>query len=157
MGNYLYNGIELPKLPEWDKSEWPYSLIFGQEHKGEIYYTLVLMKKRPEYGAIYTGESTIHTVLAKGETFYTYDYLANIKFSDAWYLIGEQTYTNEEYDYYYLSFIDVIWTDTDILQSDGTVYLAASEPVPVITYDKRSFLSGMAMGLCGKGDPAFYE
>lgn len=39
MGNYLYNGVELPALPEWDKSVYPYAVITSW---GEAKYGIML-------------------------------------------------------------------------------------------------------------------
>lgn len=55
------------------------------------------------------------------------------------------------------------WTSHDILNEDGSVYLAASEPIPVnpVTPSKpfclRSWLTGFALGLAGKAIPFVKE
>ena len=37
MPNYVYNGTELPKLPEWDKSTYPYAVIVKQGYLTKYY------------------------------------------------------------------------------------------------------------------------
>ena len=38
MTKYLYNGIELPALPEWDKSKYPYAFIANTANQGYDLY-----------------------------------------------------------------------------------------------------------------------
>ena len=47
----------------------------------------------------------------------------------------------------------IIWSNYDLIGGDSVV-MEKSDPVPVKTafvYDKKSFLSGFATGLCGRG------
>jgi hypothetical protein len=43
---------------------------------------------------------------------------------------------------------DVFWTNTDILNEDGSLYLAASDPIPVggEPIDPTSFMQGWLVG-----------
>lgn len=43
------------------------------------------------------------------------------------------------------------WCNVDILNEDGSVYLAASRPVKI--FDLRSFKTGLSFGLCGNALP----
>lgn len=40
--NYLYNGVKLPALPEWDKETYPYAVIrtAGTDYGGNTRYDL---------------------------------------------------------------------------------------------------------------------
>lgn len=46
-----------------------------------------------------------------------------------------------------------IYTNHDILDSNGNVYLAADCVTPVSTFDLRSWLVGYTLGICGKPLP----
>ena len=42
MSKYLYNGVELPELPEWDKNTYPYACIshcYGDTYQFEVFKT----------------------------------------------------------------------------------------------------------------------
>ena len=70
--NFLYNGVKLPALPEWDKEKYPYAA----------------MNLGANYGVLYLLDNAL---MAK----------------------------------------QFQWANFDILNEDGTLYLAASDPVPV--------------------------
>ena len=108
---YLYNGVRLPKLPEWDKTAYPYAAL-GTSNKG---YTLVL--ERSEITVTSNG-------LFSGSTM-----LGNVIFnlSDAEWVKSANTISVS---------VTAVWTNTDLfVHVDGnktdTVYLTASEPVPI--------------------------
>lgn len=106
MANFLYNGIELPALPDWDKATYPYAsvvvgatytyLVFGKSVERVISETGAIEKQSGRYCCRLDGES--------------------------W---GEAT------TYIQISG-DIIWSNGNVYTSDGTLYLAASEPVPVL-------------------------
>ena len=139
MGNMLYNGVELPALPETNQT-YKYAIIV-RAASAEKYYL-----RYCNYEVVFNNQ-----LYCKGGG-YEWDYnLEN----------GEWVYTGESYRNSGNSMygnIVVVWTNTDILTvDDGSVYFAGSEPVdpnaPTSTYDRTAFLSGMAMGLTGKGYP----
>ena len=122
---YLYNGVRLPKLPEWDRVAYPYAVIsvYTKEFSGSGIavgdYDLCLCK-RP---LTYNGKD-----ITQGAN----DYYLVYRYSpgnaeSGWVYDGE--YDLEEV--IYLDGSDVTWANPDILHTDGTVYLAASEPIPV--------------------------
>lgn len=138
MANYLYNGVELPKLPAWQKSTYPYVTIelfrsdegidFGEGVviTSEQYLAIALLSKKP---VIYNGRKCVldgssDVIQWCATNSQEFAQLAGIP-CDAWAIMGAYT-TGNSY-----SFESVLWTSTDILHTDGTVYLAASEPVPV--------------------------
>ena len=106
---YLYNGAELPVLPEWDKQTYPYAVI--AKATGSHRY-LFMCVERPYYDGskVQLGSSVLFSnFYAKGT-------------GEVWSEPKETTIT--EYS-------GIFWTNTDILNSDGTIYLATSEPIPI--------------------------
>lgn len=116
MSKYLYNGIELPALPEWDRDVYPYAVI-SNSSSGD--YRLHACQQRPaprpavdsDTSYIYFGEYAYKPLYAKCKSPFS-------EWSDL----------SEGFGYCSNS---IFWTDTDIYNTDGTLYLAASDPVPV--------------------------
>lgn len=113
---FLYNGVKLPKLPEWDKTKYPYAYIslgFGE-------YILVLSTVRMiiEMDGGLTVPATAGTV--------TLLLHKNITITDYW---GE----SKEREIYYgaIDIVDPFWCNEDLFYEDGTLFIAASDPVPV--------------------------
>lgn len=104
---HLYNGTQLPALPEWDKETYPYALIVWNKNNSE--YMLLLQDSK-------------ETVDADGEYMLFYEsgifYRAN---NGAWEIASADSYDA----------VKPIWANYDILDSNGSVYLAASDPIPV--------------------------
>lgn len=101
-----YVGAVLPKLPEWDREAYPYAVIF----------------QRGGHGLRCASKPWVWTGLmfdSDGKAIEAYCSMS----ADVW---GE---------FEKLSTADRVsgffWTNHDILNSDGTVYLAASAPIPV--------------------------
>ena len=109
---YLYNGVRLPALPEWDRDVYPFATITA--HSGGLYcfnasdIVLALdytMSRPNDSGAFLNIRSA-------------YD-----KETESW---GEnKTSAVNGYDG------SPIWSNFDIYKSDGSLYLSASEPVPI--------------------------
>lgn len=142
----LYNGVELPDINTvWtDKTTYPYATIADWSGSWGGGYWLVLCENRPvrtEDGSIKVNISVLGA--------YRYYQVSNNSYvlyggnNNAYILASDEN--------------PVLWASYDVLNEDGTVYLAASDPVDPTapTFDKKTFLSGLAMGLCGKGNPTF--
>ena len=99
---YLYNGVRLPKLPEWDREMYPYAYI-TQNLSGTV-YKFVAKTTKPE-------ASTDGKITLSGLTFAVVD--------GAWAEVYSQGIRK------------VIWTNNDLYHEDGTLYLDASDPIPV--------------------------
>lgn len=102
--NYLYNGAELPALP---KLSHPYAFI-----------TRIL-----NYYTLYTTETTEHGYNSSNNWSLTAIPSHTLN-EQKWKNIDNAAETNP-------SIVYVIWANFDIIAEDGTLYLAASEPVPV--------------------------
>lgn len=140
MANHLYNGVELPALPDWDKETYPYAYI--EKAIPENLYCL-----RVRDANITVESDGLSYTRYKG----TSCLLGGILEDGSWNL-SDTVYTSTEDASYKINRDDscyiLVWTNTDILNSDGTLYLAASEPVPVAvtTYDPASLLMGWMAG-----------
>lgn len=130
MVNYLYNGVELPALPEWDKETYPYAnIIFFEDSMGK-YYKLTASAE-PVSGVSADGYFSGFSGVAV-QKWGVFDY------ETAW---EEATLNNTKGN--------IIWANHDISTEDGTLYLAATEPVPVgggEPIDPTSFMQGYIVG-----------
>ena len=128
---YLYNGVRLPKLPEWDKMAYPYAFI--REHESNIMgshfrdATLYVLPK-VEYLEADNGNwcvslkngyraSYILVSLTGEATEYDYD--------------GKEWSVFEDGTGFGAVITDFDWANFDVLNEDGSTYLATSDPVPV--------------------------
>lgn len=130
---YLYNGVELPKLPEWDKEKYPYAAIIFHTDSKSYLLTASQYRMFPEksstYGTVisfsYSNKNRIQSVLNFGE--------------DSWGEVKEYSTNSNipiDADYGY----QLIWSNCDLLNDDGTVYFSGSgtndteAPVPPTEY-----------------------
>lgn len=124
VGLYSYNGVELPALPEWDVEKYPYVVIGATANGGAAEGAsnwLYVCSMRPYQNS--SGE----VVLGNADAQCRYAPYYGNGLSTDWgtlQLNGIRTVTS----------MYNVWTNTDILHEDGTLYLAASEPVPVLAY-----------------------
>lgn len=114
---YLYNGVRLPALPEWDRGVYPFAVIvnnFGYE---------LWVCSEPSFYA--STKNNMGTLVACN--------FGSCMLSDnAWNNVFFPTKNN-------LGVLNsvrflaegFVWANYDILDSAGGIYLAASEPVPV--------------------------
>jgi hypothetical protein len=131
MSNCLYNGVELPSLPEWDKETYPYAVI---QQLNSRWFKLWVMKEKP-----YVSGNYLH-ITSDSLTWDNY-YAFDNTYTDAWGSLGAVSTASQTASSF-------IWSNADILNEDGTLYLAASDPIPVTTatpIDPTSlyFLSGL--------------
>lgn len=111
---YLYNGVRLPPLPEWDMEKYPYADIYYSENE---YGNYVLRFKSKPF------EKMIGFDALKFDDAATAYYRAE---NDKWvYNSGSESSRGMTF------YTDFVWTNTDLILSDGTVIMAASEPIPV--------------------------
>lgn len=107
---YSYNGVVLPKLPEWDMEMYPYAVIL--RHKNNGICTLFCTPSEPKLIGAYLR-------------IYTY---VSYKISDnAWVYYQKYDKTAS----HATAVTEAIWANTDIYKEDGTIHLTTSEPVPV--------------------------
>ena len=143
--NYLYNGVELPALPEWDKETYPYAVITPMfattdPNKGAKLYV---------YSApLYHAEGELTTATACKRMIALWSYLSHPEYG--WYKYTSTTeigFTDpEDMEAGDIIARSAVWTNTDILNEDGSIYLAASDPVPVSALDPQSLTAGWLVG-----------
>lgn len=106
---YLYNGVQLPKLPEWDREAYPYAVIGN-------HWTGLSLQLHVSQTSIY-NESGGYVYVDTPRQGWQYK-------NGIWEGMSLDPVDS-------MPLLDAIWTNTDIHNEDGTLYLAASEPVPV--------------------------
>ena len=117
---YLYNGVRLPKLPEWDKTAYPYAVILpdgGVAGGAETMYRLRIVD-RP-------------FVVDSGDLVYCIDPDSQEILYRAFSTDGEWEYEKSGVIGFEQTLRNAVWTNTDIMTLLGEVHLAASDPVPV--------------------------
>ena len=110
-----FNGVRLPALPYIDTEAYPY-VIIGRESSGDNYRLEAMGDK------VYISSSGMVWRYEYGDILSTNAYMDGVGWS---YL---HKYSD---DLLYSTIVEVAWANFDVLNEDGSVYLAASEPVPV--------------------------
>lgn len=110
MSKYLYNGIELPALPEY-----PTDL-----NGNAMPYVAIEVKSDGSYWVSFSGQPI---------KFDGTEFVVNLP--RAWGYIENDTWVTDLALGGYYTFDDCVWSNHDIINTtDGSVYLAASDPVP---------------------------
>ena len=111
---YLYNGVQLPPLPEWDKETYPYAYIVHGNSTYKVRFCSVPLV------ALNISLILSNTFSSQGEHEINYK-LENGEWVDETYAGG----------------CSAVWSNTDIYYKDsvpdvgGTLAMAASDPIPV--------------------------
>ena len=115
---YLYNGIQLPVPPEWDKETYPYATMQLDGSTGN--YFLWLTSTRP-------CKSIIHLAINPSGVGVVYATKAS-EGHTTWYQADKW----DEGESPFGALTSAMWANYDIFKTDGiTVYLESSEPIPV--------------------------
>ena len=174
---WYYNSVKLPELPEipkWNgETLLPYVVIGGpytvEGVRGE-YYSLFAVDVPPQKSGAFIQFTNPNNAMS-GIHYYTTNLATTTELSE--YISANFGVSGEfkapagvndwgaietTWGIVYLNLDSPIWTNTDIMDADGSVYLPASEPVHVTyvvdegqSYDETSFKIGLTLGLCGKG------
>ena len=131
---YLYNGIELPKIPE--KDGYPY-----------CWFTKLVESRKQTGYALWLASNKITTVWSTLYKRYMVDYEGNSQLY--YYRFDEPEWVFIESRTWYLSdafVITPLWLNHDVIAPDGTVLHTASTPVPVIPIDYKVMLQGWIVG-----------
>ncbi len=115
---YLYgpNKVRLPKLPEWDRKICPWATIADRGSTGLFLLLTALPLTTPVDGRFSQFVKTATDCL----------YMRYVIENGVWVLYTELTTSGASESYR-----DLVWSNYDIPYLDGTVYLPASDPVPV--------------------------
>ena len=129
---YLYNGTQLPPLPEWDKEKYPYAVMvlekltssFSYYHDATIFFTEYPWKYDPVNRAFMSQpycKYSSYRCFFEGSTKYIWQEFSMNEELGSWGKYG----TFHEGDC-------VNWCSENVINyNDGTVYLYASAPIPV--------------------------
>lgn len=132
---YLYNGIRLPALPEWDREKYPYAIIF---HSASGINNLFISatpwhgtgKAFDDFGGTF-GETTANAssgILYNQYNDKDWELMSN---EDTPPELGQIADTDGDGVGDAGAFC-TFWSNHDIISADGTtVLIAASDPVPV--------------------------
>lgn len=143
MPRYLYNGVELPALPEWDKETYPYVVMTTMMQGGVVYGVRIVAYSEPMHLVLNNSGvgSDYYLGVVAGNPFLT---------TGSWYLSSDTTpeFTEKTLTYDYLYTKEPHWANYDVLNRDGTLYLAASDPIPVSSFtpDPISMTMGWLVG-----------
>ena len=129
---YLYNGVRLPKLPEWDRETYPYAYIMqgGEipdepESEYNYAYWLTCLSASAEY--FYHSNSTPANDYCFGGDPYIKKCPAivygKLQASNEW------VFYDEEDNNFIAGWMPVFWTNFDL--DLGDLKVDASEPIPV--------------------------
>ena len=127
MANMLYNGVELPELPEWDKEAYPYAIVNDVTAWGidGVTYAFVVSRDAAiptsDVGCVFSNNRENPTSVSASYSTYTFLLSAD----------GTTWEGGEANSGSGGTLVTPIWTNIDILNSGGSVWLAASTPVPV--------------------------
>lgn len=126
---YSYNGTVLPALPEWDSSAYPYAVIDLNFYDGEptawnlarIYFSPVPLVRKENVDLLVSTNGNAEVMIYK----WTQE-------TGTWENDGTQQ-IGKTVDMGAIGggVTGFIWTNTDLYNEDGTLYLPASDPIPV--------------------------
>lgn len=138
--NYLYNGVELPDINE----------VWTDELKTQLAYARITPSKYANGGYFLTLQNNPARVNTATDQvwFGTGEIRKYDVVNGCWdyfeVLSGSIDYDNE----YVLSKNPITWTSYDVMDADGSVYLSASDPIPVSSFvpDPTSMTLGWLVG-----------
>lgn len=115
-GLMVYGGAVFPELPEWDKEAYPYAYIYTYLFNGYTYYRLVVSATAPQFGS----DGYCRADDAMRATFYgdVPSEWPSLEIAGG----GDSFALNSALS------SSPLWSNHDILNADGTVYLKASTP-----------------------------
>lgn len=117
---YLYNGVRLPKLPEWDREKYPYAWILSISPND---YALRVASEPVTYK--YDNFLAKDYVYVSNGTGNTYDLKEN-----GWVIFHQDTLFGG--NYFSVSKLLFSWVNHDVINTaDSTVHQSASDPIPV--------------------------
>lgn len=140
--NYLYNGVLFPKVPEVEGH--PYSLVNRSTSGGETYAHFYAATTPVFYNrntgsvlnplCVQNDGTVVHYGMNSkdGETEWVFRDTKDLVSGDSFAGVGIVNY--------------LIWSNHDIFNEDGTLYLAASDPIPVNPPNPTAMMMGYMVG-----------
>lgn len=120
MKTYLYNGVKLPALPAWTTD------LMNRE------LTNALIAQTSD--GLYLAHASYNPITFDGENYHvtgsrSYSMIINGEWTPFELAAGGEYYDNGV----------CVWSNHDILNGDGSVYLAASVPIPANGYEAHLY------------------
>lgn len=134
-GFALYNGVKLPNIDAvWDKETYPSACTLGADGAYNLIITQYAIVKKPTMlgFAEGTSKSCSYKYFTTEDAMAKFCEAAGITLEDAYAYglkVGEWVVCECMSDERVAD--DVFWTSHDILNEDGSTYLAASDPIPL--------------------------
>ena len=125
---YSYNGVILPKLPEWDREKYPYVVIMQSISSTEYVAQALAAPLYTEDTVSLAGKPLFH--LYYDESHFLQSAIDETGIWKKWYELPS-SYLTHRLEYDGTTENVLVWANHDILNEDGTLYLAASEAIPV--------------------------
>lgn len=115
---YSYNGVVLPKLPEWDKEAYPYAVIMDRSMSSNGSFQFVACTTPFAFDGEYTMGTTDETQPAV---------ISKLLDTGGWGEFTQITVSRSKYTY------PSIWSNHNLVHPDDmdSVELYASEPIPI--------------------------
>lgn len=135
--NYLYNGVELPALPEWDKEAYPYAVIAWNYVMAKYMFmasSAPILRYR--YGV--DGDAELEGFSVKAPR------IGRLLTDGVW---GDAVSLSSNCVMGVKDNTDIIWSNTDLINEDGSTYLSASDPVPVPQLNPAALMQGFFGGM----------
>lgn len=142
-GYVLYNGAVLAKLPEWDKTTYPYAMI---------------VMSNPTTSAIFGNQAWLYcfktahhkTAFDEDANDYKFAFEAGETYLESYINVGAGSLSDKDFPTptekirteFYIFSPDVDWSNYDIQNNDGSLYLAASAPIPLASADPVAAVYG---------------
>lgn len=127
MANMLYNGVELPDINTvWtDKETYPYAYILDcpSDNRFYVYFSSTRLN------ALYLEKYSAYFLNGTSYSYanYQFHYPSSPYYTGSWKFVAERP--NGSGTLQNMKNCPAVWASIDILYADGTVYLAASDPV----------------------------
>ena len=123
-GFALYNGVKLPKLPEWDKETYPYVAI-GNAEREDMPYILITSTV-----PFVIQNERLTVPLGNAAELYAQMTALNTK----WIFAQKLTNNSSSIGYAPVAKSKTVWCNYNIIDEDNSVFLAASDPIPLDGY-----------------------
>lgn len=121
---YLYNGVQLPPLPEWDKERYPYAWM---TITGEVLYVV----DKPHMRCTGDNGKDYFYINGNSESGEFVNYAVYKLSADGTNFVYSSKGDNVDGRWLGMSY-PPLWTNYDVIDvDDGSVYLSASEPIPI--------------------------
>lgn len=132
---YLYNGYRMPPLPEWDKTAYPYAVITSKTDTDEPSLAYLVLSTSPLCYRTALVLRKLYSTAPGSSIVYLRNTSADGVINKYWERREHYDMASFDADKEVFSMsnnIQPTWANYTFMKyNDGTVYLEASEPVPV--------------------------